>query len=142
MSDYLLDTNVISLLLNENINKDLTIKTKKIIDNSKYIFMSGITYFKIKRGLIAINALNKLETFTRLCKVFRLILLDNKEIFDEAAEIYKQLKIIGKLINDADVLIAATAKFYDLTLVSNDADFENIERLNLIKTSNWINQKV
>lgn len=137
--NYLLDTSAVSRLLNEKADKGLTEKIKYTIATGKEIFISGVTYFEIKRGLISINSFKKLEKFNDFCNMLTLLLLDNKFIFDEAALIYKSLRLSGKLINDADILIAATAKYYELTLISDDKDFERIENIKVIKTKDWLN---
>ncbi|MDJ0519870.1 MAG: PIN domain-containing protein [Trichodesmium sp. MO_231.B1] len=41
----------------------------------------------------------------------------------------------GRPIQDADILIAATAIIHNLTLVSNDSDMSRVEEINL---ENWL----
>ncbi|WP_202224112.1 hypothetical protein [Okeania sp. KiyG1] len=41
----------------------------------------------------------------------------------------------GRPIQDAEILIAATAILHDLTLVSNDSDMSRVEGINL---DNWL----
>jgi tRNA(fMet)-specific endonuclease VapC len=49
-------------------------------------------------------------------------LLENLEIIEKACEIDAHLKRKGRKIQDADVLIVATAINCGLTLVSDDSD--------------------
>jgi tRNA(fMet)-specific endonuclease VapC len=65
----------------------------------------------------------------------RLLFLDNQEIFDKASEVYADLKRKGELIQDADILIAATALTQELILVSDDSDFLRIEG---VTVENWL----
>lgn len=131
---YVLDTNVISAILKGN-----TIVANKVADailNGENIFINAISYYEIKRGLLAANAVTKIKKFELLCDKFGLVLLNCRDIFDNAAVIYAKLKQKGQLIGDADILIASVVKFNDFTLVSSDPDFNRIQDL---KIENWIN---
>ncbi len=131
---YLLDTNIISAIMKGN--EQVKRKAQEIIIENGDIFINGITYYEIKRGLLAVNAKTKLQLFDLLCKEFGLILLGNKVIFDRASEIYSDLKNKGQLIGDADILIASMAQSMNFILVSdNVSHFERIEGLRL---ENWL----
>jgi len=61
--------------------------------------------------------------------------------FDHAAgvlfgRIKAELKQSGKLINDSDLFIAATAISHDLVLVTNN--LRHFERIPLLRTENWV----
>jgi len=131
---YVLDTNIITAILKGNE------KVKKMAQKSrlkgKEIFINGISYYEIKRGLLAVNATAQLETSELLCSQFRLVLLDTQDIFDKAAEIYANLKPRGQLVEDADILIASVVISRNFILVSADADFNRIQGL---KIENWLN---
>ena len=142
MTYYLIDTNILSKLFKKNPDEALHEKINKLIGLGQSIYISAITYYEIKRGLLSINAHGKLSYFENLCKEYKIIYLESHELFNEASNIYADLYKKGKLISDADILIAATAKFHELTLISDDRDFENIEGLNCIKTSNWLTQPI
>jgi tRNA(fMet)-specific endonuclease VapC len=130
---YILDTNIVTKILKGK----LSIKKRllNLIIEGNEILINAITYYEIKRGLLDSNALKKLMIFNQLCREFGLIFLDDKLIFDEAAEIWTKLKKRGKLINDADILIASIAKTKNCILVSNDTDFNRIQGL---KVENWL----
>jgi len=78
----------------------------KAILEGDIIFLNGISYYEIKRGLLVANATKQPNLFIQFCKKFPLFFLDNMEIFDEAAQIYAHLKKAGALIEDADILVA------------------------------------
>ena len=99
------------------------------------VFISGISYYEVKRGLLAVNAISKLSTFNEFCREFRVLLLDNIEILERASEIYADLKRRGTPIQDADILIAATAITQNLILVSADSDMLRIQN---ITVENWL----
>lgn len=134
MSNYLIDTNVITALLKNN---TIVLETiEKALLRGDQIFINGISYYEIKRGLLTIGAHSKIAVFERFCGEFGTIWLGEQRIFDKAADIYVSLRKTGTLIEDADIFIAATAIVYDLILVSDDTDFQKVTHL--IKLENWL----
>lgn len=101
----------------------------------KEVYISAISYYEIKRGLLAKDAIRKLDIFEKICKEIRILFLDNQNVFDKASEIYADLKQKGELIEDADVMIAATALTQNLVLVSNDSDFLRVKG---VIVDNWL----
>jgi tRNA(fMet)-specific endonuclease VapC len=130
---YLLDTNIVSYLLKRNANIDNKFREARRLQ--KNIFISCITYYEVKRGLLAINATRQLADFTLFCHRYQILFLDDIAILEKACEIHADLKIKGTPIQEADILIAATAITRGLILVSNDSDLLRVERLNL---ENWL----
>ncbi|GAX38341.1 type II toxin-antitoxin system VapC family toxin [Nodularia sp. NIES-3585] len=131
--NYLLDTNIVSAILKNN-HKVIKPLDKIRIQGEK-VFMSGMTYYEIKRGLLAIKANRKLLYFEKLCNDYPVLLLDDMAIFKKATEIHADLKIRGLPIQDADVFIAATAMIHNLILVSHDSDLLRIPNL---KLEDWL----
>ena len=131
---YVLDTNIITALLKAN--RSVKEKIKEITIEGDDILINGISYYEIKRGLLAVNATNKLKIFDHFCEQFGSLWLDTQSIFDEAAKIYADLKTKGELIEDADILIASTVKNQDFILVSDDSDFDRVQDL---RVENWLN---
>ena len=131
---YILDTTIITAILkgNENVTK----KVRQIIIEGRDILINGISYYEIKRGLVAVNATNQLSKFDSLCQQFGLVFLNTRAIFDMAANIYASLKQKGRLIGDADILIGSVAKSHDFILVTSDLHFQRIQDL---KIENWLN---
>lgn len=130
---YLLDTNIITAHLKNN--QKITNKLEELRLQGRKVFISGISYYEIKRGLLAVNATSKLSAFNNLCRRYRILLLDDIEIIERAAEIHADLKRRGKPIQDTDILIAATALRHSLILVSNDSD---LLRVRGITVENWL----
>ncbi|PIP49227.1 MAG: VapC toxin family PIN domain ribonuclease [Chloroflexi bacterium CG07_land_8_20_14_0_80_45_17] len=130
---YVLDTNIITAILkgNEKVKR----RAQEVIVEGEDIFINGISYYEIKRGLLAKNATAQLEKFDRLCERFGLILLGTQAIFDEAAQMYAVLQLRGEPIEDADILIASLVKVGDFILVSDDTDFHRIQGLWI---ENWL----
>ena len=131
--NYILDTSIITAYMRDD--EKIRMKLKEIVIYGKKVFISGMSYYEIKRGLLAKKATKQLNIFNELCRKIRILFLDNQEIFDRASEIYADLKQRGELISDADILIAATALARDLILVSDDSDFLRIKD---VTVENWL----
>jgi tRNA(fMet)-specific endonuclease VapC len=124
-----MDTNIVIEYLKGN--KKVLNSLAQAISSGEDVFINGIVYYEIKRGLSPSQS----TKFNQLKKAITTIWLNNQKIFNEAASIYANLKKIGQLIGDADILIAATAKAKNLVIVTDDSDFQ---RINVIQTVNWL----
>ncbi|HEX3553323.1 MAG TPA: type II toxin-antitoxin system VapC family toxin [Thermoanaerobaculia bacterium] len=90
---------------------------------------SIITRYEILRGLKAKAASRQVERFEEQCQASLVFPLSD-EIVVRAAEIYGLLHRRGTLIQDADILIAATALVHGLELVTeNPSHFSRIPDL-------------
>lgn len=130
---YVLDTNIITAILKGN-HKVLQ-RAQEALSTGTEVLINCISYYEIKRGLLAVKATKKLEKFDLFCRTFGLLLFDTLTIFDEGATIYADLKKQGRLIEDADILIASLVKAKNYVLVSNDTHFTRIKDL---KIENWL----
>ncbi|AVH63110.1 VapC toxin family PIN domain ribonuclease [Nostoc sp. 'Peltigera membranacea cyanobiont' 213] len=130
---YLLDTNIVSYILKRNVIVDR--KFREVLRLKQDVFISCITYYEVKRGLLAINATRQLVEFNKFCQVYKIILIDDLEIIELACEIYVDLQRRGFTIQEQDILIAATAIARGLILVSNDSDLLRVQNINL---ENWL----
>jgi tRNA(fMet)-specific endonuclease VapC len=98
------------------------------------VFISCITYYEVKRGLLAVNATRQLTEFNQFCRIYKILLIDDLEIIERACEIHLDLQRRGFTIQEQDILIAATAIARGLILVSNDYDLQRVQGINL---ENW-----
>ncbi len=130
---YLLDNNIVSASLKQNIK--INLKLQKVSGFKFDIFISGITYYEIQRGLLRTNATKKLALFEQFCQDYPILVLDDLRIFQKASEIHADLTRQGRIIQDADILIAATAMIHGLILVSHDSDLTRVKDLQL---ENWL----
>lgn len=130
---YLLDTNIVSYILKRNaiIDRKLRLVTRR----GEEVFISCMTYYEIKRGLVAINATRQLAEFNVFFRKYSILFLDDIEIIEIACEIHADLRKRGQPIQEADILIAATAIARGLILVSNDSDMERVLGITL---ENWL----
>ena len=133
---HLLDTNIVSYILKKNIT--LEQKLEEVTSLGEEVFISCITYYEVKRGLVAINATRQLAEFNKFCQIYKILLIDDLEIIELACEIYVDLQRRGFTIQEQDILIAATAIARGLILVSNDSDLLRVQGINL---ENWTRTK-
>jgi len=92
---------------------------------------SIITRYEILRGLKARGATRQIAAFEERCRESNVLPLTDNVIV-EAADIHADLYQQSELISDADILIAATALVYGLTLVTeNAAHFRRISGLDI-----------
>ncbi|MCC5631020.1 type II toxin-antitoxin system VapC family toxin [Nostoc sphaeroides CHAB 2801] len=129
---YLLDSNIVSYILKRNVIVDQ--KFREVRRLKEDVFISCITYYEVKRGLLAINATRQLAEFNKFCQTYKILLIDDLEIIELACEIYVDLQRRGFTIQEQDILIAATAIARGLILVSNDSDLLRVQGINL---ENW-----
>jgi hypothetical protein len=94
--------------------------------DSDSVSAAASSSFKIrgKRGLLSINAVKQLSEFHIFFQKYQTLFWDDLEIIEKSCEIHAKLKAKGTPIQDADILIAATAIVRDLILVSNDSDLD------------------
>lgn len=124
---FLLDTNIVTYIFKRNLNTNN--RLREATRSGEEVFISCITYYEVKRGLISINAVRQLADFTQLCTDYEVLFLDDIKIIEKACEIHADLKRKGTPIQDADVLIASTAIIRGLILVTNDRHMPRVENL-------------
>lgn len=131
---YFLDTNIISYLL----QKSPVVRTrlKELIDrDDSELYISVITYYELKRGLIASNATAKLNALQTIIHTYFEVVLMDFDMYERSAQIYAELKTNGNLIEDADIFIGATALENDAVLVTNNE--KHFGRIKGLKMEVW-----
>ena len=130
---YLLDTNVIAAYL----KNDRTVRGKieQLTFRGERVLISVISYYETKRGLLYAKATKKMSNFNTFCEAVEVAFLNDIKIIEKAAEIHAELRGKGTPLEDADILIAATAMSHDLTLVSHDSD---ILRVSGLTVEDWM----
>lgn len=133
MKECTLDTNIITAFFKND--TAVIAKISEYLEVFDNLTINIISYYEILRGLQDLGNAEKLRRFEEFMEENELISL-RKETIQKAAEIYAFLKKKGKLIEDADILIAAIAVVEDLILVThNTRHFGRIEGL---QTEDWI----
>ena len=133
MMQYALDTNSVTYYLKGN--KTIIDRVANEADNENIIVIPPTVFYEIKRWLLPINSIKKLEIFEILCSKAGIGFIDRK-ILETASGIFSDLQKRGIAIGDNDILIAAYCIHHDLTLVTNnERHFEYIEKLRI---ANWL----
>jgi len=133
MRKSLLDTSILIAFLRGE--EDVVAKVEEYLEEFDRLSLSIITYYEILRGLKYIDNEKKSRDFEELMDKSELITLD-REIIDKASGIYADLKRRGELIEDADILIAASCPVEGMILVTdNEEHFRRIENL---EVENWV----
>ncbi|WP_339095310.1 PIN domain-containing protein [Deinococcus sp. VB343] len=92
----------------------------------------SVVRYEARRSLLAPLYTRRLNTLDNLL-TFLLSLDFDQQAADIAASIYHQLRSTGQLIDEADLMIAATAVRYNATLVTrNTSHFQRIQGLGLL----------
>jgi len=133
MNGYALDANIISFLLRKN--KSLQKRVYHEANDGKGIIIPAVAYYEVKRGLIDAQATEKLLAFERLCDMVGIDKID-VETLDKAAYIYAALKKIGRITEDADILIAASCIVHGYTLVTNN--IKHLGRIDGLQIEDWV----
>ena len=133
MRKSLLDTSILIPFLRGE--EDVVAKVEEYLEEFDRLSLSIITYYEILRGLKYIDNEKKLRDFEELMDKSEIITLD-REIIDKASGIYADLKRRGELVEDADILIAASCPVEGMILVTdNEEHFRRIENLEI---ENWL----
>lgn len=133
MKKALLDTNIITAFLKGN--AAVVERVAQYINVHERLTISIISYYEILRGLKALGSKKKLQAFGKFvnaCEVEELGI----SVMDKAAEIYVKLKNEGKLVEDADILIAATAMKMGFAVVTDNV--KHFNRIKDLEVENWL----
>ena len=133
MNKALLDTNIVSAFIRGQ--EEALSYARNYLQFHERFTISTLTYYEIMRGIKAISSRKKDKIFRSFMAECELIDFDRR-IADRAAEIYTTLRRKGMLVEDADILIAATALEHCLNMVTgNTRHFKRIDGLTL---ENWL----
>lgn len=128
-----LDTNIITAFLKNDLKA--VEKTSDYLEFFDKLTINIISYYEILRGLKDLGNREKIERFEDFIRENELISI-RKETVQNAAEIYAYLKKEGNMIEDADILMAATAIVEDLVLITNN--IRHFKRVKDLKLDNWL----
>ena len=127
-----LDSNIVSYMLKED--SDVIARYRKAYDDGDDFVIPPIVFYEVQRGLLAKNLKKKLSKFNALCQKIEQVEFDSA-VWQKAAQIYASLSQQGKMIDDADIFIAAFCLVNDCALITNNTrHFVNISGLKLV---NW-----
>lgn len=129
----LLDTDTLSAYMREE--SATVMRAEAYLEVYDQLSFSVMTRYEITRGLKAKGATAKLKAFEDLCSNNRVLPITD-ELIEQATNIYAELYIRGKLIGDADILIAATALVHGMALATNNE--RHFSRINDLQIENWL----
>ena len=102
-------------------DSDVLQRAREYLDGEHHFTFSIITRYEILRGLKARQADKQIAAFEQRCRESEILPITD-DVVVRAADIYAHLHRSGRLVTDADILIAATALTGGLTLVTNNTD--------------------
>jgi tRNA(fMet)-specific endonuclease VapC len=129
----LLDTDTLSEIIK---GRDFATqrKAQEYLSLHQRFQFSIITRYEILRGLKAKAAFAQIQAFDEQCGK-SLVLPLTEEIVVQASEIFASLRKRGAIIDDADILIAATALVHELVLITNN--LEHYRRIPQLHSETW-----
>ena len=128
---YLIDTNIIIYSLKQHELVNQKFEDTKNIPKS----ISVVTYGELIYGARKSRHIEKnLAISYRIAELFPIINTE-RSIMDVFGEIKRTLERKGNIIDDMDILIAATALSYNLVLVTNDVN--HFDRIKDLRIENW-----
>lgn len=132
MKQALLDTNMLSYFLRGE--EKVVGKVNDYLQHYSYLTFSIFTYYETKSGLLYRDAQKQMQRFEQLVEISDVIPF-SEDVADTASGIYSSLRRKGALVASIDLLIGATAVYYDYVLITaNTKDFKNMPGLHY---ENW-----
>jgi len=128
----LLDTDILSYLLRGH--SGVLNRAEAYSRQHNRFHFSLMTRYEILRGLNARNATTQIVRFDDFCSEHHVLPI-TEEVISKAASIYARLYQRGVLINDADILIAATALVHGMKLATNNTG--HFSRIDDLLLDNW-----
>lgn len=96
------------------------------------VLIPSVVRYEARRSLLAPQYAKRLAQLDHLLSGHAVLGFD-EQAADIAADIYHQLRAAGQLIEEADLMIAASALRHNATLVTrNTSHFQRIPKLNLL----------
>jgi tRNA(fMet)-specific endonuclease VapC len=127
MHRCLLDTDVLSWYLRGH--APVVQRVMEYLQRYPQLELSVMSYYELRRGLVRIGArrrIEQLEAFVQRCQVWEV----SQAVAQVAAEMAAELAARGERLDDADILIGATARMLGIGVATgNVRHFSRIEGL-------------
>lgn len=94
-----------------------------------------LSYYELLRGYKDLGSAEKLRRFREFASKCEILGIDSA-VMEKASDIYVELKQAGRLIEDADILIAAIAIVNNLVLVTDNV--RHFNRIKGLQVENWL----
>jgi predicted nucleic acid-binding protein len=129
-----LDSDILSYYFSGNIK--VRDKITEALKNKEQIALTAINVYETLKGFRWRNNVKKEKMFGGFLETVPVFTI-NDDVILLAADIYADLRRNGKMVGDADILIAAVVINNNGKFISNNTKHcENIKGLNLV---NWLN---
>lgn len=133
MTGYTLDTNIVTAHLKRNPLVTQRIRQAEVAGHP--VMLNAVSYYETKRGLLFAGAQTQLVVFERLWQAQGIVMFDQAAL-DRAAKLYADLRAVGQLIEDADLLMAAIALVNDVILVTHNT--AHLSRVADLQLEDWL----
>lgn len=102
------------------------------LETHHVLSFSEITRYEVVRGLIAAGASSRLKLFESFCGSCEIVPME-WPVLERAAQIWADLRRQGTMIDDIDILVAASALYRNWAVVThNTKHFKYVAHLILI----------
>ena len=133
MTRYLLDTNHLSAYLDRATALEARVDSSLLAGNRFGIALPVLCEYRA--GITAGRRFQRnLARLQAALEVFRLWPVDQHTAV-EFGNAFGDLRQLGRVLSQFDLLIVAIARQYDLTVLTADRDFDGVPKL---KTENWL----
>jgi predicted nucleic acid-binding protein len=136
MDRSLLDTSTVSDVIQPATKRFPTVADhlQRYLRAHRYLTFSEISCYEVLRGLRKKNASSQLRQFQAFCQRCELLPV-SYEVLDKAAALWADGQRRGMVVDDSDLIIAATSLMHDLPIVT--ANPKHFEWVGGLKLSNW-----
>ena len=129
---YCLDTDILIEYFKGN---EVIRRKVESLSGKDSLGLNWLTFYEFFKGIFVSGRLGE-EKFLQELNETCLILNPSYEAAKIGGEIYAVLRKEGRLINDADILVASIVKAHDAVLVTNNED--HFSRIKGLKIENWL----
>ena len=129
---FVLDTNIVSYYLRGH--EVVYRRWMQAEQPGNAIYLTPMAYYETKRGLLLPQFAKLAAAFEMFSESYPPLVLDLPTL-DRAAYIHSDLKVRGLPLEDADILVAATALRHNATLVTHNV--KHLARVPNIRLEDW-----
>jgi predicted nucleic acid-binding protein len=122
----ILDTNAVSAIFAGNR------RLAAVLESSDHHHLPLIVIGEYQFGLLASRKRKELQLLLSKLELESIVLTADRATADWYAKVRHELKTKGRPIPENDVWIAALARQHSLEIVSNDTDFDHVEKVRRI----------
>lgn len=115
---YFLDANILSYVIKQV--PSVKVRLRELIVSGNTIKIPVVSFYEVKRGLLAVNSKRRMSVFEAQVEIFGIIQM-TESTFNIAAQVYAELSKTGNVIEDDDLFIGSSALEHNAVLLTNNA---------------------